>query len=79
MDWNKELADHLHEELADSMKYAEMAKMATDGDRQMLRDMAWEEYNHARHVKHMLCEHNIMPACDTHAIFEKARQELVTI
>lgn len=56
MDW-KVMQTYFDEEVADARKYKTLASKAEGGDRQMLDDMAKEEYTHARHICHMMQEH----------------------
>lgn len=66
----------LKEELADVGKYAEAARYAEGAERQMLHDMAEEEYEHACAVWHMMeCEH-MTEGMDKHAIFHEAKAAL---
>lgn len=58
MDWAKLNADFM-EEIGDSMKYAKMAEAVDGCERQMLMDMAWDEYSHAEHIAHMLKHHGL--------------------
>lgn len=56
MDWSK-LEYDFHEEISDATKYAGMAKDASGCQRQMLKDMAWDEVSHAKHIEWMMEEH----------------------
>lgn len=56
MDW-KTMQTHFDEEIVDAMKYKGLAEKTEGGDRQMLDDMAKEEYTHAKHICQMMHEH----------------------
>jgi rubrerythrin len=74
--WKEHLAEHLKEELSDSVTYAEMARHADGCYRQMLHDMAQEEWEHAHAVWHMM-EHSGMTAgMDKRALFHDAMAAL---
>lgn len=76
MEHKEYLHDWLKEELLDSMKYAKAAHHADGAERQMLHDMAEEEYEHACAVWHMMeCEH-LTAGMDKHAIFHEAKAAL---
>lgn len=72
MDWMNHLQEDLRDELEDCMKYADMAKHATGTDRQILHDMAKEEYQHAKHICHIMQGHGIQRDMDEGEVFEKA-------
>lgn len=76
MEWMNHLQEYLREELADCMKYAEMAKNATGTDRQILHDMAKEEYQHAKHICHIMKEHGIQRDMNEDEVFAKAMHML---
>lgn len=76
MEHKAHLSGWLKEELGDSVKYAEAARHADGCERQMLHDMAEEEYEHACAVWHMMeCEH-MTEGMDKHAIFHEAKAAL---
>lgn len=55
MDVYEEIKKHLSNEYEDVMKYVELSKADTnEGEAQILRDIAREEYTHAKHLKTML-------------------------
>lgn len=54
MDFYEELNNHLKDEYEDVISYAELSKRATGGDAHILRDMAREEFVHAKHLKNIL-------------------------
>lgn len=62
--------------VSEYMKLAHEAKMhGNDGHAQILKDMAKEEYTHAKHLKCMLDEANIdYPGCEEK--MQKAETEL---
>lgn len=72
MEWMSHLQEYLREELADCMKYAEITKNATGTDRQILHDMAKEEYQHAKHICHIMKEHGIQRDMNEDEVFTKA-------
>ena len=74
MEWMNHLQEYLREELADCMKYAEMAKNATGADRKILHDMAKEGYQHAKHICHIMKEYGIQRDMDE--VFTKAWEAL---
>ena len=56
MNWNK-LKEDFNDEINDAMKYNAMSKEAGGCDRQVLKDMAWDEYSHAKQIHRILHEH----------------------
>lgn len=52
----KHLEEYLAEEEKDSGKYETMAEMAPDKYKPILRDIAWEEKIHHKHLSSMLEE-----------------------
>lgn len=60
--WRK-LKTDLTGEINDVKGYATLAKMARDSgndcEAQILRDMAWEEHTHAKHLMHILNRHGV--------------------
>ena len=76
MDWTTHLQEDLRDELADCTKYANMAKSATGADRQILHDMAKEEYQHAKHICHLMKEHGIQSDMNEDEVFAKAMHML---
>ena len=72
--------EHMHgwlkEELADSEKYAEAARHAHGCERQMLHDMAEEEYEHACTVWHMMEHEHMTEGMDKEKIFAEAKAAL---
>ena len=58
MDWNT-MHTHFDEEISDALKYKGMAEHMDGCDRQVLMDMAWEEYAHAKHLCRMMKEHGV--------------------
>lgn len=73
------LVKKLHEELEGVTSYAEMAKMAEAAGEKckaaMLRDMAREEFCHAKHIKEMIHDHKEGPAPANHAEMVKKYQD----
>ena len=50
--------DMLKDELHDTVHYAKMSREATcDLDRQLYKDMAKDEYSHAKHIADMMRRH----------------------
>ena len=76
MDWKQHLSGYLKEELADSVKYAEMARNAEGCERQMLHNMAEEEYEHACAVWHMMERAHMTSGMNKDAIFHDAKAAL---
>ena len=72
MQWMNHLQEYLREELADCMKYAEIAKNVTGTDRQILHDMSKEECQHATHICHIMKEHGIQRDTNEDEVFAKA-------
>ena len=68
--WYEELKKDLHEELEDVIKYTELAKHAEGYERQVLRDMAREEYTHAKHICEIMKAHNL--DTQTNGLMERA-------
>ena len=66
------LHEWLKDELSDSVKYAEHARHAHGVERQMLHDMAEEEYEHACAVWHMMEMEGKTAGMDKHAVFHDA-------
>jgi rubrerythrin len=55
IDFYKELQEHLEDECEDVVDYTELANKANDsGEAQILKDIAYEEYIHAGHLKDIL-------------------------
>lgn len=52
MDNKEKLVDYLRDELHDVVKYSELAKHDEYGS--ILEDIAHEEMQHAKHIKHIL-------------------------
>ena len=76
MDAKSSLPIWLKEELSDSVKYAEAARHEHGAMRQMLHDMAEEEYEHACAVWHMMEHDGLSSGMDKHAIFHDAKAAL---
>ena len=76
MEWTHHLHDYLKDELADSIKYAELARENHFETRQMFHDMAEEEYEHACAVWHMMEHHGLTAGMDKNAVFHDARAAL---
>lgn len=70
--WLDKLKDDLKEELHDAIKYANMSREAHGGDRQILHDMAKEEYTHAKHLCQIMREHGMEH--EHGALMEQARE-----
>ena len=70
------LHDHLNEELADSIRYAEIARENDDWKRQLFHDMAEEEYEHACTIWHMMEHENMTGGMDKDAVFHAAKAAL---
>lgn len=56
MDWTT-MQPYFDEEIADARKYKALANRMDGGDRQILDDMAKEEYTHAKHICQIMKEH----------------------
>ena len=54
MDFYQTLNDQLKDEYEGVITYAGLSKQATGGDTHILRDMAREEFVHAKHLKNIL-------------------------
>lgn len=76
MEWKQHLSGYLKEELADSAKYAEMARHADGCVRQMFHDMAEEEWEHACAVWHMMEHEGLTAGMNKEAIFHDAKAAL---
>lgn len=76
MGWKNYLHDYLKEELADSVKYAELARENHFDVRQMFHDMAEEEYEHACAIWHMMEENGLTAGMDKHELFREAKAAL---
>ena len=74
MDYKK-LADDFNEEINDAVKYHAMAMEAHGCDRQVLMDMAWEEYTHAKHLHRIMHEHG-MAVDGQRAVLHHTRETL---
>ena len=66
----------LREELADSIKYATAARHEHGVMRQMLHDMAEEEWEHAWAVWHIMDHEHMTAGLDKHKIFADAKAAL---
>ena len=55
----KKMIEDFNDEINDAMKYHAMALEATGCDKQVLTDMSWDEYSHAKHIHRILNEHGI--------------------
>lgn len=75
MDW-KTMQANFDEEIADAMKYKGLAEKAEGGDRQMLHDMAKEEYTHAKHLCQMMRGHGAGRE-DNREQLERLREKLM--
>lgn len=76
MEWKQHLSGYLKEELADSAKYAELARHADGCVRQMFHDMAEEEWEHACAVWHMMEHEGLTTGMNKEAIFHDAKAAL---
>lgn len=76
MEWKQHLCGYLKEELADSVKYAEISKTTEGPAHQLFHDMAEEEYEHACAVWHMMEREGMTGSMDKHMIFHDARAAL---
>ena len=57
MDIYEEIKKHLKNEYDDVIKYVELSKADTnDGEKQILKDIAHEEFTHATHLEEILKE-----------------------
>lgn len=74
MAWIDHVAKDLEEELSDTVKYANMSREAHGGESQVLRDMAREEYTHAKHLFWILKEHGV--GHEHHELWEQAKAAL---
>lgn len=70
------LTGWLKEELSDSVKYAEAARYADGKERQMLHDMAEEEYEHACAVWKMMESEHLTDGVNKHEVFKEAKAAL---
>lgn len=59
----KQLKMSLPEEINDVKKYAKLAEMLEQHGEEcwtaMVKQMAWEEHTHAKHIMHMLRKNNV--------------------
>lgn len=76
MEWKQHLSGYLKEELADSVKYADIARNTEGCVRQMFHDMAEEELSHAKAVWHMMEREGMATGMDKEAIFREAKAAL---
>ena len=74
MAWIDQLTQNLEEELKDTIKYSEFAKYTDGPERQMLRDIAKEEFGHAKHLCEIMRRHGI--GHNLHELWERARAAL---
>ena len=58
MDWNT-VRTHFESEISDAIKYKGIANRTEGCNHQVLIDMAWEEYTHAKHLLRMMKEHGV--------------------
>lgn len=75
----KQLPETLKEELHDVFKYIDMSKAVdNDGYSQIFRDIAHEEYFHAKHIKDIILDHgDSIPNIDEiNILFVKAENML---
>lgn len=75
-EWKQHLSGYLKEELADSEKYANLAREAEGCERQMFHDMAKEEWEHACAVWHMMEKEGMTGGMNKEAIFHGAKAAL---
>lgn len=79
MDIYEEMKKHLSNEYDDVAKYVDLSKAdANDGEAQILRDIAHEEYMHARHLKSILKGAGI-DISELHEAHEKAEAAIHSI
>lgn len=76
MDMKTSLPIWLKEELSDSVKYAEAARHEHGAMRQMLHDMAEEEWEHACAVWHMMEHEGLTSGMQKDTIFHEAKAAL---
>lgn len=76
MEHKQHLHGWLKDELSDVVKYADAARHADGEERQMLHDMAEEEYEHACAVWHMMKHEHLTEGMDKHEIFKEAKSAL---
>jgi hypothetical protein len=76
MDMKATLGVWLKEELSDSIRYAEEARHESGVMRQMLHDMAEEEWEHANAVWHIMEKEGVTHGMDKEAIFHEAKAAL---
>lgn len=76
MEYKQHLVGYLKEELADSVKYANLARDTDGCTRQMFHDMAEEEWEHACSVWHMMERNGMAAGMDKEAIFRDAKAAL---
>ena len=74
MDWKK-LTEDFNEEINDALKYHSMAMEVKGCDHQVLMDMAWDEYAHAKHIHRILHEHEI-PTDGQRDVLQRTRETL---
>lgn len=59
----RHLSDGLPDEIDGVKRYVKMSRVATeagdDCEAAMLKQMAWEEHTHARHIMHILDRHGV--------------------
>ena len=75
-DWKSRLPEYLKEELADSIKYAEIARNTHFETRQLFHDMAEEEYEHACAVWHMMEHEGLTHGMNKNEVFREAKAAL---
>jgi rubrerythrin len=78
-DYLNKIKDKIADELEDSMSYSHLAKEAkesgSDGCAQILKDMAEEEFEHAKHIEYIL-DHAGIQHPDMHEKMHMARKML---
>ena len=74
MNWEKMSSD-FNEEINDAVKYHAMAKNASGCDRQVLMDMAWDEYSHAKHIHRIMRAHGVA-AEGQHDVLKRTKEIL---
>ena len=72
----KDLHEWLHDELDDAEKYAEAAKKAEGFERQFLRDMSHEEYEHACAVWKMMEHEHMTDGMDKYKVFHETHEKV---
>lgn len=75
-EWKQHLSGYLKEELADSERYAQLARETNFETRQMFHDMAEEEYEHAHMIWHMMEHLNMTDGMNKDEIFHSAKAAL---